>query len=224
MNRRHPLARFSTRRHAFALSRRISPELCFIAPPSLGQEGAGKAGCRLAPTVRCARVAHEKMHSGIQVQPKHSALPAQWPDGLCRALPGAEFLLASLTPRIDDAVRPVGLARTFATGLTVATTARTTRFCRTRIRRPPQGSPAPSTSREKCWRDELSAPLIRTRFRAHRDYPPCPHHVVPTLPRPPQPGSRKMTTHDRPSRSSRDGRHIRQIRISVKRNISARTD
>jgi len=85
------------------------------------------------------------MHSGIQVQPKHSAFPAQWPDGLCRALPGAEFLLASLTPRIDDAVRPVGLACTSAKGLTVATTARTTRFCRTRIRWPPQGSPALST-------------------------------------------------------------------------------
>ena len=186
MNRRHPLARFSTRRHAFALSRRISPELCFIAPPSLGQEGAGKAGCRLAPTVRCARVAHEKMHSGIQVQPKHSAFPAQWPDGLCRALPGAEFLLASLTPRIDDAVRPVGLACTSAKGLAVATTARTTRFCRTR-----------------------SASLVRTKPRAHRDYPPCPRLSRTTLPRPPQPGSRNVTTRDRPSRSSRDGRLIR---------------
>ncbi|MBP0115595.1 hypothetical protein, partial [Bradyrhizobium vignae] len=27
----------------------------------------------------------------------HSAFPARWSDGLCRALPGAEFLLASLT-------------------------------------------------------------------------------------------------------------------------------
>ena len=31
------------------------------------QEGAGKAGCRLAPTVRCARVAQKELHSGIQV-------------------------------------------------------------------------------------------------------------------------------------------------------------
>jgi hypothetical protein len=49
--------------------------------------------------------------------------------------PGSRtFLLASLAPRIDDAVRPVGLATTSAKGLTVATTARTTRFCRTRVR------------------------------------------------------------------------------------------
>src|SRR3954454_15277887 len=78
--------------------------------------------------------------------------------------PGSRtFLLASLAPRIDDAVRPVGLAHTFAKDLTVATTARTTRFCRTHQRR--------SSARG---------------FRAHRDYPPCPHHLVPTLPRPPQ--------------------------------------
>ncbi|MGY4291508.1 hypothetical protein ACVWXO_010774 [Bradyrhizobium sp. LM2.7] len=36
-------------------------------------------------------------------------------------------------PRIDDAVHPVGLANASAKSLTVATTARTTRFCRTRI-------------------------------------------------------------------------------------------
>jgi hypothetical protein len=71
-----------------------------------------------------------QQHTGVA---EHSAFPAQWSDGLCRALPGAEFLLASLAPRIDDAVRPVGLARISARGLTVATTARTTRFCRTQL-------------------------------------------------------------------------------------------
>ncbi|MET4388958.1 hypothetical protein ABIB73_004723 [Bradyrhizobium sp. F1.4.3] len=33
------------------------------------QEGAGKAGCRLAPAVRCAKAHAEKLHSGIQVKP-----------------------------------------------------------------------------------------------------------------------------------------------------------
>jgi len=33
------------------------------------KEGAGKAGCRLAPTVRCAHVAQKGLHSGIQVKP-----------------------------------------------------------------------------------------------------------------------------------------------------------
>src|SRR4051794_40902507 len=60
------------------------------------QEGAGKAGCRLAPAVRCAKSTRRKtaqQHTGVA---NHSAFPARWLDGLCRALPGAEFPLASL--------------------------------------------------------------------------------------------------------------------------------
>jgi len=34
-----------------------------------------------------------QQHTGVA---NHSAFPAQWSDGLCRALPGAEFVLASL--------------------------------------------------------------------------------------------------------------------------------
>ena len=161
-------------RHAFAASRRNSPELCLISPPSYPRgrrEGRVPAGTH-GPLCACSARRNAQRHTG---EAEHTAFPAQWVDGLCRALPGAEFLLASLTPRIIDAVHPVGLACTSAKSLTVATTARTTRFCRTRVRRPPQSSPALSTSREKCWRDELSAPLIRTWPRTHRDYPPCPH-------------------------------------------------
>jgi hypothetical protein len=64
------------------------------------QEGAGKAGCRLAPAVRCAKSTRRKtaqQHTGVA---NHSAFPARWLDGLCRALPGAEFSLASLASRI----------------------------------------------------------------------------------------------------------------------------
>src|SRR5207245_11675327 len=60
------------------------------------QEGAGKAGCQLAPAVRCAKSTRRKtaqQHTGVA---NHSAFPAQWLYGLCRALPGAEFVLASL--------------------------------------------------------------------------------------------------------------------------------
>src|SRR6266702_6089726 len=39
------------------------------SPHPLVQEGAGKAGCRLAPTVRCALVAQKELHSGMQVKP-----------------------------------------------------------------------------------------------------------------------------------------------------------
>src|SRR6516165_2849273 len=65
---------------------------------------------------------------------KRPAFPAQWFDGLWRALPGDEFVLASVAPRIDDTSIPVGSMH-LRESLTVATTARTTRFCRTRRRR-----------------------------------------------------------------------------------------
>ena len=127
-------------------------------------------------------------------------LPCAMVGRLMPCSPGSRtFLLASLASRIDGAVRPVGLAHTSATSLTVATTARTTRFCRTR-----------------------SAPLVRTKPRAHRDYPPCPRLSRTTLLRPPQARPCDHTTHDRPSRASRDGRHIRRFRISVKWNIFKR--
>ena len=61
-----------TRRHdrerSFAFSRHTSPELCLIVPPS-SQEGTGKAGCRPAPAVRCAKGCAKRPHSSIQVWP-----------------------------------------------------------------------------------------------------------------------------------------------------------
>jgi len=44
----------------------------------------------------------------------HTAFPAQWLDGLCRALPGAEFLLASLTPAKIAGTAPVDAITAFA--------------------------------------------------------------------------------------------------------------
>src|SRR4051794_8268676 len=78
------------------------------------QEGAGKAGCRLAPAVRCAKSTRRKtaqQHTGVA---NHSAFPARWLDGLCRALPGAEFLLASLTPTKFTDTAPVDASAAFA--------------------------------------------------------------------------------------------------------------
>src|SRR3954452_20451082 len=62
----------------------------------LSKRAQGRPGCRLAPAVRCAKSTRRKtaqQHTGVA---NHSAFPARWLDGLCRALPGAEFLLASL--------------------------------------------------------------------------------------------------------------------------------
>ena len=96
----------------------------------LTERAQGRPGADLAPAVCCANVAQWKTAQQHTGGAEHSAFPARWVDGLCRALPGAEFLLASLAPRIDDVVDPVGRS-TPPQGLAVATTARTTRFCRT---------------------------------------------------------------------------------------------
>jgi len=100
----------------------------------MSQEGAGKAGCRLAPAVRCAKWCAGRTAQRHTGEAQHTAFPARWVDGLCRALPGAEFLLASLTPAKVADTAPVDAHAASAKAWPVATTARTTRFCRTRVR------------------------------------------------------------------------------------------
>ncbi|RXG85642.1 hypothetical protein EAS62_38475 [Bradyrhizobium zhanjiangense] len=42
------------RRHAFSFSRRVSPELCFVTPPSYPR-GRREGRVPAAPAVRCAK-------------------------------------------------------------------------------------------------------------------------------------------------------------------------
>ena len=70
----------------------------------------------------------------------------------------------------------------------------------------------------------FTAPLVRTRLRAQRDYPPCPHLSYRRCRVHRKPGSQSRRQRDRPSRMSRDERHIRRFRISVKWNIFAAAD
>ena len=164
------------RRHALSPSRRHSPELCFIFAPSKSKRAQGRPGAQLAPAVCCAK-AHARQtaqqHTGVA---DHSAFPAQWLHGLCRDLPGADHSFWPPSP-LELTMPSTRLgSRTSSNSLTVATTARTTRFCRTHG--PPfhpQYSRAPSTEPETYERDEPSSAVVRTRLRAHRDYPPCPH-------------------------------------------------
>jgi hypothetical protein len=60
--------KLSNSRHAFALSRPISPELCFVASPS-GPRGRREGRVPAAPAVHCAHIAQRKPHSSIQVKP-----------------------------------------------------------------------------------------------------------------------------------------------------------
>ena len=152
----------------------------------LVREGAGKTGCR--PRTRGPLredVAQEEPHSSIQVVPitrpsLRSGLTAYavlsrepnsfWP-------PSPRELTMRFTrlgsPHLRDS-------------LTVATTARTTRFCRTRIRWRHRGRRHRARAIDMLARRTSQRRSSARGSRAHRDYPPCPPHLVPTLPRPPQ--------------------------------------
>jgi hypothetical protein len=77
-----------------------------VAPKNA--EGAGKAGCRLAPTVHCAKVALQEAAQRHTGEAQHTAFPAQWFYGLCRALPGERCTIAPVALRMADAADPVG--------------------------------------------------------------------------------------------------------------------
>ncbi|MDA9430907.1 hypothetical protein XH88_03720 [Bradyrhizobium sp. CCBAU 51627] len=51
----------------------------------------------------CEELRYKRLHSGIQVKPKHPAFPAQWFDGLCRDLPGERCTIAPVALQIADA-------------------------------------------------------------------------------------------------------------------------
>ncbi len=164
-------------RHAFSSSRRVSPELCLVSLPSDPRgrrEGRVPAGTR---GLLRERHAQKRPHSSIQVSPiTRPSLRDGW---TAYAVISREPTIPSGLPRpanLDDAVCPVGLARTFAKDLTVATTARTTRFCRTHG--PPCRRSIPELRRQSRKLTDETKPdsaVVRTRLRTHRDYPPCPH-------------------------------------------------
>ena len=82
----HPPARVTTTEYDFAISRRITSEVCWRTP-ALQSEGAGKTGCLLHPRSR-VRFAQTNGHTSIQGSWSIPAFPAQWLYGLLRALPG----------------------------------------------------------------------------------------------------------------------------------------
>src|SRR4051794_17739921 len=79
-----------------------SPSFAVITAPR-NAEGAGKAGCRLAPTVHCAKVALQEAAQRHTGEAQHTAFPAQWFYGLCRDLPGERCTIAPVALRMADA-------------------------------------------------------------------------------------------------------------------------
>src|ERR1700694_345213 len=142
-----------------SIPRREAPELCKNLRPRK-TEGAGNAGCALHPRSR-VQVAQGNAHTSIQVQRRHPASPARWLYGLCRALPGDEFVLSPSSADLSGSSTPVGFE--FATAdLAPATGVRTTRFCRTLKRR---SSCAPVNRSRGSTRPATS--IARRRSRVH---------------------------------------------------------
>ena len=61
-----------------------------FTPYNQGAQGMPGAGWQPRSRVQCAQTS---AHTSIQVQPEQASIPARWFYGLCRALPGDEFLL-----------------------------------------------------------------------------------------------------------------------------------
>jgi hypothetical protein len=143
-----------------------------------------------APAVYCANLVKEtaQQHTG---EAQHTAFPAQWLDGLCRALPGAEFVLASLPPwnspasrRLTRMPHPRRLDRSNDgqdhTVLPYARPALSPQFsqpCRRSRKLTDETKPGSAARRRE-------APGSRRAIR------PAHASRTRTLPRPPQPGSR----------------------------------
>src|SRR6201747_705565 len=83
-----------TLRHNFSFSRHTAPEFFKFIGPSK-EEGAGKTGCALHPRSRVQNCAKKRTRA-YRFSGNTPAFPAQWLYGLCRALPGDEFLLVTV--------------------------------------------------------------------------------------------------------------------------------
>ncbi|MDH6257030.1 hypothetical protein M2427_000917 [Bradyrhizobium sp. BR13661] len=202
----------SIRRHAFALPRRIRPS---FASRSLPLKDKGRREGRVLtwhPRSAARRCSAKRPHSSIQVWPNtrpslrdgrtaYAVLSREpnsfWPPSCLRKVPAPRRLARMPHPQ----------------GLAVATTAGTTRFCRTRAH---PASPRGFAGLRR--RSYNAACETLTGFGSiHR--PALRSHPRRRCPRPPRPDPRLVTTYDRPFSPDQDGRYIRQIRISVKWNI-----
>ena len=131
---------------------------CVLSPSTM--EGAGNAGCTLHPRSRVQECAKKRTRA-YRFSGGNPAFPAQWFYGLCRALPGDEFLLPPSSANWRH--HAPGRARNASADLTPATGARTTRFCRTQLP-PPKTSTSQVPGQLKPWRKRLSAVRLRAMF------------------------------------------------------------
>ncbi|SCB17012.1 hypothetical protein GA0061098_1002198 [Bradyrhizobium shewense] len=170
------------RRHGFAFSRFISPELCSLRCPSCSERAQGRPDAGWHPR---SRVRTRRARGGQQVQPGDRPSLREWLYGLCRALPGERCTIAPVALRMTDVQTRLG--RNITATLDAQTPGvRTTRFCRPRT--------SPFLSPMACVR----SPSRPNRGRRQRrvvsrvplltGIPPCSLPIAPTPSRPPPPG------------------------------------
>ena len=192
--------RFCGGRHGSSASRRNSPELCFIVPPS--NPGGRREGRVLTSHPRStARNAHAgrtaQQHTGGA---DHSAFPARWSDGLCRDLPGAE--LSSGLPRRSNWTMPSARLGSRASSIRLDRSNDGQDHTVLPYARPaisPQYSRPCTRNRKLTDETNLAAPFVCTKPRTHRDYPPCPLLSCRRCRVHRTPGSRSRRPRDRPS-------------------------
>jgi hypothetical protein len=77
------------------------------------REGAGNAGCALHPRSRVQNVRRKRTRA-YRYRRSNPAFPAQWLYGLCRALPGDEFLLSPSPRELEGSSAPGRVDTAFA--------------------------------------------------------------------------------------------------------------
>ena len=173
-----------------AFSRHEMPELCFISSPSLEKEGAGKAGRRLAPAVRCAQDTQKNCTAAYRAAETSRPSLRSGLTAYVVLSPGSEALSPSAR---RSPIRGSGWTTRIMTSLDAQTRAPGPHdFAVRRSHR----------SYARGLRSRLPCKALRADVtHAHR--------------RP----ARVVTIAIRPSSMGRVARHIRHFRISVKWNI-----
>jgi hypothetical protein len=150
---------------------RDAPELCMHCSPK--NQGRRERRVLAAPAVSRA-MGRRKTHTSIQVQAEHPDVPCAMALRLMPCSPRRRIRLVTVACELTVYRNP-GWASQTSADLTPATGARTTRFCRTRLRQ----------SSARCDR---SRALARPAITIAR----------PTLPRPPQPAPTFVTMANAP--------------------------
>jgi hypothetical protein len=151
----------------------MRPKFCIWFRPLGKSEGAGKTGCALHPRSR-VQIVVERRTRAYRFSGDTPAFPAQWLYGLCRALPGDEFVLSPSSADMADR----------------------TRLDRLRLRR----LDISNGCRDHTVLPYASAPFVCMPPIAHGPFASPPYDRVsrPTLPRPPLPAPTFVTMANAP--------------------------